>query len=366
MRFAFKAAYAAAMACGLTMTAHAEDKVVHVYNWTDYIAEDTLENFTRDTGIKVVYDVYDSNEILEAKLLAGKSGYDVVFPTGRPFATRQIKSGLYMKLDKAKLPNLANMDPDLMKALEAVDPGNQYSVPYMWGTTGFGLNVDKVKAVLGPDADMTSLSMVFDPKNAKKLAACGLTFLDEQDETFAMALRYIGKDVNNASKADINAAVDAFMAIRPHVKYFHSSQYINDLANGDVCVSQGYSGDVVQARDRAAEAGNGVNIQFVIPKEGSIMWTDLMVIPKDAPHPDAAHAFINYIMKPQVAADITNYVAYANANKAATALVDPEISGDQGIYPPKAVMEKLYMTPENSPAMIRYRVRNWTRVKTGH
>jgi len=270
-----------------------------------------------------------------------------------------------MKLDKSKLPNLSNMDPDLMQALEAADPGNQYSVPYMWGTTGFGINVDKVKAVLGKDADLTSLSMVFDPANAKKLASCGITFLDEQDETFAMALRYLGKDPEGATKADIKEAVEVFKAIRPNIKYFHSSQYVNDLANGDVCISQGYSGDVLQARDRAQEAGNGVNIQFVIPKEGAIMWTDMMLIPKDAPHPDAAHAFINYIMKPQVAADITNYVAYANANQAATPLVDKEISSDPGIYPPKAVMQKLYMTPENSPSMIRYRVRSWTRVKTG-
>ena len=366
MRTATCAAFAAALTCSLALApAHAAERVVHVYNWTDYIAEDTLENFTKETGIKVVYDVYDSNEVLEAKLLAGNSGYDVVFPTARPFALRQIKSGLYRNLDKSKLPNLVNMDPGLMKQLQSVDPGNAHGVPYMWGTTGIGINVDKVKAALGDDVDVTSLSMIFDPKNAAKLAACGITFLDDQEETFAMALRYLGKDVATTNKKDIDAAADVFKKIRPYIKYFHGSQYVNDLANGDVCGSHGYSGDILQAKARAEEANNGVNIRYVIPKEGAVLWTDVMLIPKDAPDPEEAHAYINYIMKPEVVAKISNFVAYANANKAATPLVDAEVREDPGIYPSEEVMNKLYMLPENDQSLIRYRVRAWTRVKTG-
>ena len=366
MRTATFAAVAAALTCSLTVVpAQAADKVVHVYNWTDYIAEDTLETFTKDTGIKVVYDVYDSNEVLEAKLLAGKSGYDVVIPTARPFAMRQIKSGLYQKLDKSKLPNLKNMDLKLMKALESIDPDNAHGVPYMWGTTGVGINVDKVKAVLGDSADVDSLALLFKPENAKKLAACGITFLDDQEETFAMALRYLGKDVATTNKKDIDAAAAAFNAIRPYIKYFHGSQYVNDLANGDVCVSHGYSGDILQAKARAEEANNGVNIRYIIPKEGAVLWTDVMLIPKDAPDPAEAHAYINHIMKPEVVAKISNFVAYANANKAATELVDEAVRTDPGIYPSEEVMNKLYMLPENGQDLIRYRVRAWMRVKTG-
>ncbi|MBN2753217.1 MAG: polyamine ABC transporter substrate-binding protein [Rhodospirillaceae bacterium] len=366
MRTATCAAFAAALTCSLAVApVWASDRVVNIYNWTDYIAEDTLETFSKQTGIKVVYDVYDSNEVLEAKLLAGKSGYDVVFPTGRPFAMRQIKSGLYQKLDKSKLPNLKNMDPTLMKALASIDPDNAHGVPYMWGTTGLGINVDKVRAVLGPDADISSLSMIFKPENAAKLAACGLTFLDDQEETFAMALRYLGKDVATTRKKDIDDAADVFKQIRPYIKYFHGSQYVNDLANGDVCVSHGYSGDILQAKARAKEAKNGVNIRYVIPKEGAVLWTDVMLIPTDAPHPQEALAYINYIMNPEAVAKISNFVAYANANKAANALVAGDIRDDPGIYPPPEVMDKLYMLPENSQSLIRYRVRSWTRVKTG-
>jgi len=365
MRTAFRAAAAAALCALCAVPALAAERVVHVYNWTDYIAEDTLEAFTKATGIKVVYDVYDSNEVLEAKLLAGNSGYDVVVPTARPFAQRQIKSGLYQKLDKSKLPNLVNMDPVLMKANASLDPGNVYGVPYMWGTTGIGINVDKVRAALGSDAPLDSLSLVFDPRNAEKLAACGITFLDDHEETFAMALRYLGKDVATTNKKDIDAAAEVFKKIRPFIKYFHGSQYVNDLANGDVCVSHGYSGDILQARSRAREANNGVNIRYVIPREGAVLWTDMMLIPKDAPDPDEAHAYINFIMEPKVVAAISNFVSYANANKAANPLVRDEIRNDPGIYPPPGVMDKLYMLPENDQALIRYRVRAWTRVKTG-
>ncbi|MCU0936228.1 MAG: polyamine ABC transporter substrate-binding protein [Gammaproteobacteria bacterium] len=343
----------------------AEPKVVNVYNWSDYIAEDTLENFTRKTGVKVTYDVYDANETLEAKLLAGRSGYDVIFPSAQPFAQRHIAGGVYRPLDRAKLPHYKNLDPEILKALEKVDPGNQHVVPYMWGTTGIGYNVAKVQEVLGEKAPVDSLRMLFDPEVVSKLAGCGVTLMDDEAEAFGAALIYLGKNPNTTDAKDIEAAAELITKVRPHIRYFHSSQYINDLANGDVCVAQGYSGDVLQARDRAEEAGNDVEVGYSIPKEGAILWFDVMAIPKDAPHPDNAHAFIDFLLRPDVIADVTNYVSYANPNLAATKLVDEEIRNDPSIYPPKLVRARL-VTSEVPPAEIqRLRTRTWTRVKTG-
>ncbi len=356
---------AATLALCASLAGAAEPKVVNVYNWSDYIAEDTLENFTRKTGIKVTYDVYDANETLEAKLLAGRSGYDVIFPSAQPFAQRHIASGVYRPLDRAKLPHYKNLDPEILKALEKVDPGNQHVVPYMWGTTGIGYNVAKVREVLGEKAPVDSLRMLFDPEVVSKLAGCGVTLMDDEAEAFGAALIYLGKNPNTTDSKDIEAAAELITKVRPHIRYFHSSQYINDLANGDVCVAQGYSGDVLQARDRAEEAGNDVEVGYSIPKEGAILWFDVMAIPKDAPHPDNAHAFIDYLLRPDVIADITNYVSYANANPAATKLVDEEIRNDPSIYPPKLVRSRL-VTSEVPPAEIqRLRTRTWTRVKTG-
>ena len=287
-------------------TTQAEDKVLHVYNWSDYIAPDTLENFQAATGIKVTYDVYDSNEVMEAKLLAGGSGYDVVFPTAQPFAERQIKAGLYLKLDKSKLGNYGNLDPAILKALQTPDPGNAHVVPYMWGTSGIGYNVDKVKALLGDNVPTDTWALIFDPAIASKLAACGISVMDDEMEGMSAALMYLGKDPNTTDPKDFEAAVELFQKVRPYIKYFHSSQYINDLANGDLCVAHGYSGDVLQARDRADEAGNNVHVAYTVPKEGAILWIDVMAIPSDAPHPDNAYAFINYLLKPDVIAAITS------------------------------------------------------------
>ena len=345
--------------------AAAGPRVVNVYNWSDYIAEDTLENFTKASGIKVTYDVYDANETLEAKLLAGKSGYDVVFPSAQPFAQRHIASGIYRRLDRSKLPHYKHLDPEILKALEKVDPGNQYVVPYMWGTTGIGYNINKVAEALGSDAPVDSLRLLFDPAVVAKLARCGVTLMDDEAEGLGAALIYLGKNPNTNDPKDIEAAAEVISKVRPYIRYFHSSQYINDLANGDVCVAQGYSGDVLQARDRADEAGNDVEIGYSIPKEGAILWFDVIAIPKDAPHPDNAHAFIDYLLVPDVIADITNYVSYANPNLAATALVDEEIRADQSIYPPAEVRARL-VTSEVPPAEVqRLRTRTWTRVKTG-
>jgi len=343
----------------------AEDKVVHVYNWSDYIAEDTLKNFEAQTGIKVVYDVYDSNEVMEAKMLAGGSGYDVVFPTAQPFAERHIAAGLYQKLDKTRLPNYGNLDPAILKPLQTPDPGNQYVAPYMWGTTGIGYNVDKVKALLGDKVPTNSWALIFDPAIAGKLASCGISVMDDEMEAMSAALMYLGKDPNTTDPKDFEAAAAAFKKVRPFIKYFHSSQYINDLANGDLCVAHGYSGDVLQARDRAAEAKNNVNVAYAVPKEGAILWIDVMVIPSDAPHPANAHAFINYLMDPAVIASVSNFVAYANANKAATPLVDEAVRNDPGVYPSEETKQRLVTIRTLPDKVQRQKVRAWTRVKSG-
>ncbi|HEY8596753.1 MAG TPA: polyamine ABC transporter substrate-binding protein [Devosiaceae bacterium] len=348
----------------LATAAYAQDKVVNVYSWSDYIAEDTIAKFEAATGIKVNYDVYDANETLEAKLLAGNSGYDVVVPTSN-FLQRQIAAGIYQKLDKSKLPNLKNMDPDLMKQAAAYDPGNEHAVIYMWGTSGIGYNVDKVKERLGADAPTDSWKLIFDPKYASKLADCGITLLDSPTDVLPSALAYLGLDGTSTKPEDLDAAAKVIEAIRPYVRYFHSSQYINDLANGDVCVSLGFSGDVFIAADRASQADNGVNIAYSVPKEGAIQWFDMMAIPADAPHPDAALAWINFIMDPQITADITNYVYYANANKASMPMVDPEIKDDPAIFPPPEVLAKLFPQVTYGLQTDRLINRAWTTIKTG-
>ncbi len=343
----------------------AEAKVVHVYNWSDYIAEDTLENFREDTGIQVVYDVYDSNEVLEAKLLAGNSGYDLVFPSARPHAQRHIEAGVYQPLDKDALRNLGNLDPKLMQGLEDFDPGNRHVVPYMWGTTGLGINVDKVREALGADAPLDSWSLLFDPANASKLAGCGIAVLDDQQEAFGAALLWLGRDPNATDADTVQAVEQAFAPIRDSIRYFHSSKYIDDLADGSVCIAMGYSGDVFMAADRAEEAGNGVAIEYIIPKEGALRWVDVMAIPADAPHPANAHALIDYLLRPEVIASISDYVAYANPNLPARELIDPEIAGDPGVYPPDEVMAKL-VDPRSLPDDVtRERVRSWTTIKSG-
>ncbi len=346
-------------------TAVQADSVVHVYNWSDYIAEDTLANFTAATGIKVVYDVYDANETLEAKLFAGQSGYDVVFPTVSPFAARHVKAGLYQPVDKAALGNIKHLDPVLMDTLTAKDPANAHLVPYMWGTTALGMNLVAVRKRLGADVDLADWKLLFDPATVSKLADCGVAVLDDQQEVLGAALLYLGKPVSSMVKADLDAAAKTINAIRPHLRYFHSSQYINDLANGDLCLALGYSGDVLQARDRAAEAENGVEIAYRIPKQGAILWVDVMAVPKDAPHPKAAHAFINYMLQPEVIAGVSNYVAYANANKDATPLLEDGIRNDPGIYPPAEVMQRLVTTETLGDKDQRVRTRLWNSIKTG-
>jgi putrescine transport system substrate-binding protein len=343
--------------------AAAEEKVVNVYNWSDYIAEDTQANFEKETGIKVNYDMYDGNETLETKLLAGNSGYDIVVPSAS-FLERQIKIGVYQKLDKSKLPNLVNMDPEVMQRAALHDPGNEHSVVYMWGTTGIGYNPDKIAKAF-PKAPVDSWSLVYEPENAAKLKDCGIAVLDSASEITATVLAYLGKDPNSQSPDDLAQAEAKLLSIRPYIRYIHSSQYINDLANGDICVAVGYSGDILQARDRASEAANNVTVKYTVPKEGTIIWFDTMAIPKDAPHPNNAHVFINYIMKPEVVAAISNYVNYANGNAAATPLVDESVRSDPGVYPPPEVKAKLFPDLAETQEFTRLLTRTWTRFMTG-
>jgi putrescine transport system substrate-binding protein len=338
---------------------------VNVYNWSDYIAEETIAKFEAETGIKVVYDVYDSNEVLEAKLLAGKSGYDLAFPTARPFADRHIKAGLYQSYDLGKLSGYANLDANILRTLADIDPQNDKLIPYMWGTTGIGINIDKVKEVLGADAQLDSWSLLFDPETVEKLASCGVSLMDDPTEVFVAARIYAGVEPNDYGKEGTQAGVNVVNAVRPYIRYFHSSQYINDLANGDLCVAHGYSGDILQARDRATEADNGVNIAYVVPSEGAVVWTDVAVLLADAPNVAEAHAFVDYLLRPEVIAEITNFVAYANANAAAESLVDEEIRQDAGIYPPAETRAKLITLKTPSDRETRNVTRAWTRVKTG-
>lgn len=340
-----------------------EEPVLNVYNWSDYIAEDTIPKFEAETGIKVNYDVFDSNELVEAKLLAGNSGYDVVVPSGF-FLERQAAAGIFMPLDKAKIPNLSNMDPDVMAATAAHDPGNQFAIDYMWGTTAIGYNVAKVKERLG-DQPLDTWDLVFKPEIVSKLADCGVTLLDAPAEIMASALNYLGLDPNSESAEDLAKAEALMMSIRPHVRYFNSSQYIDDLGNGEVCLSVGYSGDVFIAQAAAAEANAGVEIAYVIPKEGALKWFDLFAIPADAPHPDNAHKFIDFMLRPDIAAANTNYVFYASGNKAALEFIDAAVKEDPAIYPTAEVSAKLFNLKAHSPDYDETLTESWQRIKAG-
>lgn len=355
---------AAAVVAIASQASAEEEKILNVYNWSDYIAPDTLEKFTAETGIKVNYDVYDSNETLSAKLQAGKSGYDVVFPSASPFLAQQIKAGIYQKLDRTKIKTYAGIDPAVLKTLNGSDPGNQYAVPYMIAATGIGYNVDKVKALL-PDTPLDGWSLLFDPRIVSKLKGCGVSFLDTPTEVFAAALTYLGKNGASQAEDDLKAAAAAVTAVRPSVKYFHSSKYINDLANGDTCLAHGYVGDLVQARNRADEAGKGVHIGIIIPKEGAVVNIDTAAIPADAPHPGNAYRFIEFLMRPEIIAAISNTTGYANAVPAAKPLLKKELLSDPAIYPPADVLAKEFQVPPAQQTYERERTRIWTRVKTG-
>ena len=357
------AAAAALLVCG--PVAAADRKELHIYNWSDYIAEDTIRNFEKETGIKVTYDVYDSNEVLQGKLSAGSTGYDIVVPSTN-FLGKQIPAGTHQKLDRSKLPNFKNLDPMMLKYVAEVDPGNQYAVPYLWGTVGIGINVDKVKAVLGEDVALDSWDLLFNPEYMAKLASCGVSFLDSPSEVYPLALFHLGKNPNSLDEADYTgAANELLMKIRPHIRKFSSSEYINSLADGEICVAMGFSGDIGIAKARAEEAGNGVNIRYIIPKEGTEIWFDSLAIPADAPNPESAHVFIDYMLRPEVIAAVTDFVTYPNPNKAATALVDKSLSGDPLVYPPQEQIDRMFGLSPKPPKVERVMTRAWTKFKTG-
>ena len=350
-------------AFGLATSAALADEV-RVYNWSDYIDEALLEKFEADTGLELVYDVFDSNEVLETKMLAGGSGYDVVVPSGT-FLQRQIAAGAFQQLDKSKLPNLENMWDVVEARTEQYDPENSYSINYMWGTTGIGANIGKVQEVLGADAPVASLSLIFEPGNMEKLQECGVHFLDAPTEMIPAALQYIGEDPDSKDPEVLAKAEGILAAVRPYVQKFHSSEYINALANGDICVAFGWSGDILQARDRAYEADNGVEVVYNAPNEGALMWFDQMAIPTDAPNPEGAHVFLNWIMDPQNMAQASNYVYYANGNAASKEFLVEDVIGDTAIYPDEATLENLYTTTPYPAKVQRTVTRMWTKIKSG-
>jgi putrescine transport system substrate-binding protein len=358
-------------AAGLALSpssAKAAERVVNFYNWSNYMAPDVLENFTRETGIKVVYDTFDANETLETRLLAGKSGYDVVVPTAY-FLQRQITAHVFQKLDKAKLPNLANAWPVVTQRLATYDPGNLYAANYMWGTTGIGYNVKTVQKILGPDARIDSWDIVFKPENLAKFRDCGVHMLDSADDIFPAALGYLGLDPNSTRQADLEKAADLVGKIVPYVRKFHSSEYLSALATGEICLVVGWSGDIMQARSRAAEAKNDaksdVEIGYTIPKEGAQMFFDNLAIPADAQHVAEAYELINYLYRPEIAAKNSDFLSYANGNLASQRLIDPKILSDKNIYPDEATLSKLFVITARDPATQRIINRLWTKVKTG-
>ncbi|MFO7920120.1 polyamine ABC transporter substrate-binding protein [Rhodobacteraceae bacterium W635] len=351
-------------AAGSMMALSAAAEEVRVYNWSDYIDEALLAQFEEETGYDLVYDVFDSNELLETRMLAGGSGYDVVVPSGT-FLQRQISAGAFQPLDYDLLPNADNMWDVIMERTEQYDPGNQYAINYMWGTTGLGVNVNRVREILGEDAPIDSLELIFDPDNMEQLAECGVHFLDAPVEMIPAALSYLGEDPDSHDPDVIALAEPVLSGVRPYVRNFHSSEYINALANGDICVAFGWSGDVLQARDRAAEADNDVEIVYNAPTEGALMWFDMMAIPVDAPNPEGAHAFINFIMDAENMAQASNYVYYANGNLASQEFLVEDVIGDTAIYPDEATLENLYTTTPYDPRVQRVVTRMWTRIKSG-
>jgi putrescine transport system substrate-binding protein len=359
----FILAIAAALSAYLDVATAQQTRVVNVYNWSDYVDPSVLDDFTKKTGIAVRYDTFDSSDTLEAKLLAGQSGYDVVVPTGY-FLAREIAAGIFQKLDKSKLPNIVNAWPEIASRLAAYDPGSQYAVNYMWGTTGIGYNVKDAHRILGPGAAVDSWDDVFNPDKIAKFKDCGVHFLDSSDDIVPSVLRYLHLDPNSSNSADLDKAAAVLTKIRPYVRKFHSSEYINALTTGEICLALGYSGDVKQAEKRAAEAKSGIATEYAIPKEGAPLWFDNLAIPKDAPHVAEASQLINYLLEPQVAARNSNFVSYANGDRP-SAFVDKDVLNDRTIYPDDATMAKLFTIIAHDQRTQRLVNRMWTKVKTG-
>jgi putrescine transport system substrate-binding protein len=339
------------------------EKVVNVYNWSDYIEPKVLEDFETETGVHVNYEVMDSNALLETKLRAGRSGYDVVVPSAS-YLARQIKSNIYQKLDKSKLDNLKNLDPDITKRLEVFDPGNEHAVNYMWGTSGVAYNEGLIAAAL-PNAPVDSFAMFYDPKVVSKFAKCGVSILDEPGEVLGTVLMYLGKDPNSEAPEDLKAAEKVLLSVRPYIRLINSSKYIEDLANGEICLALGWSGDTLQAKSRADEAGKGLTIKYNIPKEGAVMFFDNMAIPADAAHVKNAHLFINYMLRADVAAKNSNFISFANSNAASWPMISAEVKNNPGIFPTPEMMPKLVPDLPESAEFTKLLTRTWTRFRTG-
>ncbi|MFI5000487.1 MAG: polyamine ABC transporter substrate-binding protein [Reyranellales bacterium] len=337
---------------------------VNVYNWSDYIAEDQLKAFAKSSGLKINYTTYDSNEILDAKLRTGRSGYDVVVPTASPFFVRQLEARLYRPLERARLKNWNNLDPAIMAQLAKYDPGNAHGIPWMWGTIGIGYNVPEIRKRM-VNAPVDSLSMIFDPAIVSRFVDCGVMVLDSATDVLPAALKYLLLDPDSKKPQDLYKAGEVIKAIRPYIRKFHSSEYINALAGGNICLAFGYSGDILQARDRAAKATDKRDIAYTIPNQGSMLWIDVAAIPKDAPNPDNAHRFLDFMLEPAVAAASSTLTGYANANLAATSLMDKSISGNPLIYPSAGNRSKLYTITAGTAEQVRERTRLWTAIKTG-
>ena len=361
---AVAAALAAAAGCGSSASAPAgeEEKVLHIYNWADYIGKDTIAEFERQSGIRVVYDTYDSDETLEAKMMAGDSGYDVV-STSTDFFSRQIKAGIYQPLDRALLPSWGNLDPHVLALEASADPGNRYAMPYLRHVNGFAWNVDMIRARM-PDAPVDSLDMIFKPEIIRRFADCGVSFLDSAEDVLQLALNYLHLDPNTRNPDDYRRAEQLLLAVRPYIKAFDSTEYMNGLGTGEFCISMSWSGDYSTSQARAREAGLNVHLAFTVPKEGANASFDALLIPKDAPHPRNAHRFLEFMLQPKVIAAVTNYIHYGNDNKAADPYVDPQILHDPAVYPTPQMEARLYESAEVDPALERLRTRTWTRIKT--
>ena len=363
MRAASSGFAAACLLLATAFPAFAQDRTVNVYNWSDLIGVETLANFTTATGIKVQYDTYDSDEVLETKMLTGGSGYDVVAPSAT-FLPHQVQAGVLMELDRSKIPNWENLDPSLLKMVEAADPGNKHAIIFDWGTTGLIINTDAVAKYL-PGVPTDSYALLFDPANAARLKECGIAVLDSPADVIPIVLKYLGLPPDSERPEDLAKAKEALLAIRPNLRSIHSSSYLNDLANGSLCAAIGWSGDATIAQARAHEAKNGVNLRYIVPKEGTLSWFGMMAIPVDAPHPDEAHAFLNYMLEPKIAADFTTSVGYANAVPKSAAFMKPEIASDPTTFPPDDIKLRLFPSVTASPAYDRARTRAWTDFKTG-
>jgi len=348
--------------CG-TLAARGEEKVLNIYNWADYIGPDTISNFEQEFGIKVNYDLYDSTEVVEAKLLSGSTGYDVVFH-GFRYSSRLIPIGVYRELDREQLPLLGNLDPWVLSMMEAYDPGNRHGIPYMWGTTGFAYNVEMVAARM-PDAPVSSAAMLFEPEVAAHFADCGISLLDEPTDVIPMVLLYLGLDPNSLDPADLARAEAQLKAVRPYIRYFSSARMINDLPNEEICVAMSWSGDYAQAMNRASEVGADVKLAYTAPAEGSMLWFDGIFIPSDAGHPANAHLFLNYLLRPRVIGAISNALFYANANAASAEFVSPVVANDAAVYPPVSERGRFDVGVIFGPKEERKRTRAWSRVKTG-